>query len=714
MATMNKNPLISAIIPVYNVEKYLSRCLDSVLAQTFKDYEIICVNDGSPDNSAKILADYASEDPRIKIVNQTNQGLSMARNNGLKASSGQYIYFLDSDDFLHPQLLEIAYSFITKHNGDWLIFKHDEQLHKAFKKANNDTSFVYCPPLYKDITKISYKTTDNPLKFYRRKFGFSIRDYIWAKLYKRELLNDIEFIPGIQFEDTPHTVALLKKHPKTVLLNEGLYYYMPNPQSIVNLSHKNLLKTVSNRYTGLLFIYEVYKKAPKNEFNFVAKNVILKYLKDQYHLIRKADTEQQPELWRLFTEELLNLDSKNFIGFKWRRFALWLKFKKMIRRYRKNKMKVGLLTSEFFGGAGTAIGGYGALARKYIAKYIPNDNIQIDVLLFKGKNRFCCRKHRVDNVDCYELPKRSFFAKMWLKKQNYDIYLSIELQDDYVLKKETNCNKKLILWIQDPRPLYEWTDIQSCKLMPETTYYNQAIYNLVHNWYKEGRVKFISQAYYLNQKAIDLYHLPENTPIKYLPNPIDIDYSFEIKNCVKKNNIIFLGRNDTVKRGWLFCEIAKRMPQYQFYLLGKSGPWDKEKMDIIMKPYQNIPNLHFAGHVDGKEKEQYLKEAKILVNTSIHEALPVSFLEALSYGTVLVSNSNPDNLTSKFGIWTDYILGDGFDKVDLYVNAIEELMQDEERTKKLSEEAIKYIKEVHNVSRFVNDLRQIIYKELGK
>ena len=100
--------------------------------------------------------------------------------------------------------------------------------------------------------------------------------------------------------------------------------------------------------------------------------------------------------------------------------------------------------------------------------------------------------------------------------------------------------------------------------------------------------------------------------------------------------------------------------------------------------------------------------AKILVNTSIHEALPVSFLEALSYGTLLVSNRNPDDLTSKFGIWTGDILGDGFDKVGLYVNAIRELMTNDERRKNLARAAIQYVKDVHNVPKFVRDLRAVI------
>ena len=158
------------------------------------------------------------------------------------------------------------------------------------------------------------------------------------------------------------------------------------------------------------------------------------------------------------------------------------------------KIKVGLIIDEFFGGAGTAYGGYGFLARRLIAKYIPNDLIQIDVLLGRSnKNRYFAEKIKVDDVYVYKLPKRKLFSKLWLKKQNYDIYLSIELTYDWVLKHELDINKKLILWIQDPRPAYEWDEINTVKLFPETSYYNQDIYDLVHSMYKQNRVKFISQ-----------------------------------------------------------------------------------------------------------------------------------------------------------------------------------------------------------------------------
>lgn len=449
-------------------------------------------------------------------------------------------------------------------------------------------------------------------------------------------------------------------------------------QDIINITFKGKIKEIDSIY------------------NFTAENVKKEKGKRKQAVIVHYTGRRKP--W--------NEGCRNKLA------PLWHKYAKLKDEIQNKKIKVALLIDEFFGGAGTAFGGYGFLARKYIAKYIPNEDIQIDVLLGKGKRKFWAQHFHEDDVDLYRLPRNKHMAQHWLKKQNYDIYRSIELTTDFVLKHETDPNKKLILWIQDPRPKYEWDEINTVKLFPESCYYNQKIYDLVHNWYEQKRVTFISQGYFLNSKAVDLYNLDKNVPIQYLPNPVDIDYSFDISSFPKKDKIIFLGRIESVKRGWLFCEIAKQLPEYDFYMLGQSFR-EKDKNSAIMKKYQDIPNLHFAGHVDGIEKENYLKEAKILINTSIHEALPVSFLEALAYGTVLVSNRNPENLTSKFGIYVGEVLGDGFDKVNLYVNAVKELMTDDKRRKELAASAIEYVRNIHNTEKFITDLRNVIFEELN-
>ena len=178
-------PKISVILPIYNVEKYLRRCLDSVLNQTFTDFEAICVNDGSPDKSLHILEEYAAKDSRIKIVTQENQGLSMARNNGLKVAKGDYIYFLDSDDAIHPKLLEIAYTFASKNNADMVCF--------GFEKSDG----IEYAPKNINIENLKYKVTDNPLNLALSNSKFRIPFNVWTKFYKKEILNGINFIKGI-------------------------------------------------------------------------------------------------------------------------------------------------------------------------------------------------------------------------------------------------------------------------------------------------------------------------------------------------------------------------------------------------------------------------------------------------------------------------------------------------------------------------------------
>ena len=116
---------VSVIIPVYNVDKFLPRCLGTVLDQTFAgEYEVICINDGSTDNSGAILEKFAKNNNKIKILTQQNKGLSEARNAGVKAASGEYILFVDSDDFIAQNALEGLYNFAKKHNSDVVIFDH--------------------------------------------------------------------------------------------------------------------------------------------------------------------------------------------------------------------------------------------------------------------------------------------------------------------------------------------------------------------------------------------------------------------------------------------------------------------------------------------------------------------------------------------------------------------------------------------------------------
>ena len=387
----------------------------------------------------------------------------------------------------------------------------------------------------------------------------------------------------------------------------------------------------------------------------------------------------------------------------------------------KKRIHVGLLVCEFFGAAGTGYGGYGFLARYLVAKYLPRYDIELDVILGKNRRGFLSHfKARREDVwtdgfctRLYMVPRRRFFLLRWLKKMRYDAFLSIELSDASVARYCNELAIPLVFWIQDPRPWYEWREIETMKLLPEFNYYQQRIYDHVNQLSRKGLVTFVSQAECLIDKARDLYRLSSDVQIDLLRNPVEVDVDFDLSACEKKDQILFLGRLESVKRGWLFCEIAKLLPQYQFVVCGQTFR-DASKNKALFDQYAKMPNLKFAGRVEGAEKIKYLMESKILVNTSIHEALPVSFLEAMAYGTCIVSNRNPDSLAEKFGVYVGDALGDGFDSVPRYVKGIVDLMSDDALRDKKARAAIQYVREFHLASQIFPQLREVIDAAIAK
>ncbi len=311
-------PKVSIVIPVYKVERYLPACLDSVLSQTFQDWEAICVNDGSPDKCGKILAKYAQKDKRIKVITQENQGLSMARNNGLKQAKGEYILFLDSDDFIYPQLLEICVSLAEKEKAQMVSF--------TFTKGGDET--LDSAPIYK-LDTLKYIVTNEPLYFQTKRNKHKISVNTWSKLYKKDLINDLSFISGIKMEDYPHTYAALAKHPKTVILNIPLYHYTPNPNSI---SSKPIdVKTIQDYQAGLDFVIDIYKAASKKEKRFVGRQLFPNILKQQLNRILRSPKEKQAELYKAFAEELADFKEKGWLKPWGHKITRYFKYRKLIK-----------------------------------------------------------------------------------------------------------------------------------------------------------------------------------------------------------------------------------------------------------------------------------------------------------------------------------------------------------------------------------------------
>lgn len=384
-----------------------------------------------------------------------------------------------------------------------------------------------------------------------------------------------------------------------------------------------------------------------------------------------------------------------------------------------NKIKVGLLVEEFYDEELGGFGGYGILAREYIAKYIPNQDIEIEVIIGSNKEKKV-RTIEKYGIKIHYLPKNYsskldidfiYFnrVKKFFKEQNFDIYLSIEMSRIAYEVMRIEKNKKLIMWIQDPRPLSDWEEIRTVSNSLEYNSYlnyylkwEKKIQTLLKKLREENRLILISQGEFLKEKAKNLYKFPEKIKIKYFPNPIEINDNFDINE--KKDSILFLGRLTAVKRPWIYFELAKILPNYKFYVCG-SG----EDLKEIIQKYKDIKNLEFMGQVSGKEKERLLKECKVLVNTSIHEAIPVSFLEAISYGEKIVSCQNPDDITKNNGYYTGVILGDGYESIDKFRYGVEKCISEynEEEIKN----SIKRISNNHSISKFITNMRDLILEE---
>ena len=212
-----KQPKVSVIVPVYNVEKYLEKCLESLIHQTLKEIEIIIINDGATDSSPKIIERYTQKDSRIKTINQKNQGLSGARNSGLKIAQGEYISFIDSDDWVDQDFLEKLYNSAKNNNADiamTTIIRKREKIQKYRVHY---------------IKENVYETLEEKIKA----CNIPTCCYVWNKLYKKNLLENMEFSINRYFEDMLWIPEIIKKANKIVTTRYTNYYYRVNNNSIV-------------------------------------------------------------------------------------------------------------------------------------------------------------------------------------------------------------------------------------------------------------------------------------------------------------------------------------------------------------------------------------------------------------------------------------------------------------------------------------------------
>lgn len=273
---MEKNEeLISIILPVYNVEKYLRRCLDSIINQTYKNIEIIIVNDGSTDNSLDICNEYYEKDSRIKIITKKNEGLGMARNTGINNASGEYVCFFDSDDFIERDAIEKMYNVIEK--------EHPQLVCYGFKKLDGNGNIIHtCIP---DTNKNVFLEDEVINEFLPELISenpdtgkcWNLTMSAWACIYSMKLIKDTgwRFVSEREIisEDVYSLLILYKNVKKVAVLKEALYYYCVNPKSLTNTYRKD-------RYEKIEYFYQKCKEACKelNYPRFMERRIIYPFL----------------------------------------------------------------------------------------------------------------------------------------------------------------------------------------------------------------------------------------------------------------------------------------------------------------------------------------------------------------------------------------------------------------------------------------------------
>ncbi len=298
-----QKPKISVIIPVYNVEKFLSECLDSVLKQTFKDVEIICVNDGSKDSSGIILNKYATRYPQIKVITQKNQGSSVARNAALDIAQGEYIYFMDSDDWIHPQCLEILYHATQKYKAQMVTFNIERDVPEESTKRKRFKRYK--------VDEVPHVVTNDPIKFFNINSPKCIFSSVCLKLTHRSLFKSIRFPKGIHnAEDMLVTSLILKSSPRTVIIPEKLYFYRQNSSSV---THREVSKkTLMSYYQAFLIIQEAYKaRRYKKAWEHIKKQCFPRSLRRMVAQIDDSSNRRKRNVlpvWRSMLADLVSSD----------------------------------------------------------------------------------------------------------------------------------------------------------------------------------------------------------------------------------------------------------------------------------------------------------------------------------------------------------------------------------------------------------------------
>lgn len=293
---MKSEPKISVIIPIYNTAEYLPRCLDSILNSTYQNLEVLCINDGSTDESEVILKRYAAEDSRVITINKANAGVSAARNTGLERATGDFIAFVDSDNWVHPQYFEILVWGQEQTKADITICKYSTTAENTLKFEQIDLKTV----------EVTFVPNADAMKIGQ------LKSLVWGRLYKCSSILGLRFENGLQWgEDTLFSICTLSNNPNIALVGSELYYYFQRETSASQtLSLRSKLDLIRCYLT-------YYEKAGGDAQSFLYLNEGIKQaLSCRYSGMFEATDEEQRECSVLLEQCKEKLRESNIVGKK--------------------------------------------------------------------------------------------------------------------------------------------------------------------------------------------------------------------------------------------------------------------------------------------------------------------------------------------------------------------------------------------------------------
>lgn len=378
---------------------------------------------------------------------------------------------------------------------------------------------------------------------------------------------------------------------------------------------------------------------------------------------------------------------------------------------RARRLKVGIVANEFFDEAIGRMGGFGWSVAQVARLFNSRPELGIDPIFLTGELRARKGKDEVlthgTRLILRPSSKTEYLRRVW--SERIDLLFSLDYRSNYQFVYWSLPRTPLIVWVHDPRTKEDTEKIGTLQIPGANGSPAQGISAVdctslrrvvtMSQW-TGRRVFFAAPALFLREKTEGTYGI--KTPdLGFLPNIVEVEPGQIVKS--EQPRVVFLGRLDPIKRPWVFTEMGRHFPHVEFLFLGKNhfqgeGSW---------QPNGLPGNVRLLGHVDSAEKIRLLCSAWTLVNTSIHEALPISFLEALACETPILSCQNPEDVTSRFGIYVGRWDGTGLEGLPQFVEGLRRLLDDEPFRRRLGQEGRRWVQTHHSGGHFVEAFREM-------